>query len=205
MGRFKRAFGAAGDIRPGEWRLILPLALAYTLVMASLYVLKPVRNALFLDGIGIAQLPYVLLLVALVGGGTAALFSRFTARIGLSRLVPAVFAVLILCLVAFRLLLPQGLAWSYYLFYVWVNIYGLMATSLLWLLAGTLFNARQARRLFGVIGAAGIVGAILGGGVTTGLVEVVGTENLLLLCAGMLVLCLGGALPGAPGAGVGGA
>ena len=186
----KKFLGGLVDVRRGELSRILPLAMSYGLVMASLYVLKPARNALFLDRLGVAQLPYVLLLVALAGGGVAVLFSRLTQRIRLDRLILGTFLFLMLNLLGFRLLLPQDWGWSFYLFYVWVNLYGLLATSLLWLLANLIFNSREARRLFGLIGSAGIAGAIIGGAFTGWAVEYVGTENLLLVCVGLVGACL---------------
>ena len=157
---FKKILGGLIDVRRQELSRILPLILAYGLIMASLYVLKPARNALFLDRLGAFQLPYVLLLVALVGGGVAAVFTRLTQRVRLDRLILGTFLFLMINLLGFRLLLPQGWGWSFYLFYVWVNLYGLLATSLLWLLANVIFNPREARRLFGLIGSAGIAGRV---------------------------------------------
>jgi AAA family ATP:ADP antiporter len=178
------------DVQRQEWSRLLPITAAYGLVMASLYVLKPARNALFLDRLGVGQLPVVLVLVALIGGVAALVFSRFTGRVRLDRLVFFTFLLLGSCLLAFRAVLPLGWGWTYYLFYVWVNLYGLMATSLLWLLANALFNAREGRRLFGIIGTAGIAGAIVGGIATGQLVGWTGTENLLLVCAVIVGLCL---------------
>ncbi|MBI2504138.1 MAG: cyclic nucleotide-binding domain-containing protein [Candidatus Latescibacteria bacterium] len=178
------------EVRREEWARLLPLSLAYGLVMASLYVLKPVRNALFLNHLGIHQLPYVLLLVALVGGIAAGIFARFSRSVGIDRLIFGTFLVLMSNLLAFRLILPQEWPWVFYAFYVWVNLYGLIATSLLWLLTNALFDAREARRLFGFVGAGGIAGAILGGLFTGWMVEVVGTENLLFFCVGFLGICL---------------
>lgn len=179
------------EVRREEWGRLLPVSLAYGLVMASLYVLKPARNALFLDRQGVGQLPYVLMLVALAGGLTALVFARLSARVRPARLILGTFLVLMACLGGFWLLLALDQAWVYYSFYVWVNLYGLLATSLLWLLAGALFDARQARRLFGVIGTAGILGAVLGGLATSWIVRRVGTEALLLVCVGLLAACLG--------------
>ncbi len=182
----KRTLAGLVDVRREELPRILPLTLAYGLVMASLYVLKPARNALFLDQLGVGQLPYVLMLVALIGGGVAAIFIRLTRLVRLDRLILGTFLFLIVNLLGFRLLLPYGWGWSFYLFYVWVNLYGLMATSLLWLLAGVIFNPREARRLFGLIGSAGIAGAIVGGAFTSWVVKKVGTENLLIVCVALL-------------------
>ncbi len=182
----ERFFG----VRRREVFRILPLTSAYGLVMASLYILKPARNALFLDRLGIDQLPFVLILVAAIGAATALVFTRFTSKLRIDRLVLGTYLVLIVCLIGFRLILPQQWSWSYYLFYVWVNIYGLLATSLIWLLANAVFNAREGRRLFGLIGTSGILGAVIGGAFTSWAVSIVGTENLLLVCAAVLGVCL---------------
>lgn len=184
----KRALGV--EVRPQEVSRLLSVSLAYGLVMASLYVLKPVRNALFLDRLGIGQLPYVLLLVALVGGAAAMLFTRFVSRIRLDRLVLGTYLVLMAQLLVFWLLLSRGRAWSFYVFYVWVNLYGLMATSLLWLLANAVFNPREAKRLFGLVGTGGIAGAILGSFFAGWTAEIIGTQNLLLVCIALLGFCL---------------
>lgn len=182
--------GRFAGVRREELSRFIPLTLAYGLVIGSLFVLKPARNALFLDQLGVGQLPYVLILVALVGGLAAVAFSRFAAELRLDRLILITFIILTGCLLVFRVLLAQGWAWTYYLFYVWVNLYGLMATSLMWLMANAVFDARAGRRLFGLIGTAGIVGATAGGAFTSAIVTRLGTENLLVVCAGILVVVL---------------
>lgn len=179
------------DIRAGDWRRLLPISLAYALVLASVYMLKPARNALFLDRLGIEQLPYVLVLVAVIGGGVASIYARFTNGVKVNRLIVGTFAVAAAILGIFYFLLQTEASWVYYLFYIWVNLYGLLAVSLLWLLANAVFHAREARRLFGFIGTGGIAGAVLGGLFTGWAVEALGTENLLLVCMGLLVLCIG--------------
>ena len=187
----RQSLGGLLDVRPEEWSRFLPMALAYGLVMASMYLLKPARNGLFLDRFGVEQLPYVLVLVALIGGLAAVLFARFTRTLPLDRMILGTFVLLIGCLGAFWLLLRADLAWSFYLFYIWVSLYGLMSTALMWLLAGALFDAREARRLFGLINAAGIAGVIIGSFFTGWVVEWLGTENLLLVCMGLLGTALG--------------
>ena len=189
--RLKRTLSGLIDVRREELSRVLPMTTAYGMVMASLYVLKPVRNALFLDRLGIDHLPYVLMLVAVVGGLAAGVFIRFGRTIRLRRLVLCTFLFLMVNLLAFWLILPYGWSWSIYLFYVWVKIYGLMATSLLSLLCNAVFNPREARRLFGLIGTGGIAGAILGGAFTGWIVKIVGTEDLLIVCIAAIGSCLG--------------
>ncbi len=177
-------------MREGELRRLVPLTLAYGLTLASVYVLKPVRNALFLDNLGIEQLPYVLILVALIGGVTASFYARFTRSIRIDRLILGTLPVLMSNLLIFRWAIPRCGGWIFYVFYVWVNLYGLMSISLLWLLANSVFNPREARRLFGFIGTGGIAGAVLGGIFTSRAAESLGTENLLVVCIGIMGICL---------------
>lgn len=173
-------------------RRALPLTLAYGLVLASLYVLKPARNALFLSQQGVDQLPYVLLLVALVGGVFALVYGRLTQSLAVEKLVPRTFWALAAMLGGFRFALEgEPPSWVLYAFYVWVALYGLLTTSLVWLLANGVFTSREARKVFGLIGSGGIAGAIVGGLFTGRIAEEVGTENLLLVCMGLLALCVG--------------
>ncbi|MDD9939491.1 MAG: Npt1/Npt2 family nucleotide transporter [Myxococcales bacterium] len=175
------------QLRADDLQRAGPLALAYGLVMAALYVLKPVRNALFLDRFGVDALPGAMIMVAIVGALTAAGYGHLARSTRVDRLVLSMFMGFIFCLLGFRLLLPLGYGESYYAFYVWVALYGLVAVSLLWQLANLRFNAREARRVFGIIGTGGISGAICGGLLTGGLADALGTENLMLVAAGLLV------------------
>ena len=182
MGFFRKVTGFASHLTGEELRRVLPIATAYGLVLASLYLLKPARNALFLSQIGVDQLPYVLLLVALVGAGAAAVYGSLARSMRTDRLIPVTFGVLMVMLVGFRFLLPTQWPWVYYVFFVWVALYGVFTTSLIWLLANAVFTSREARQVFGFIGTGGIAGAIIGGLFTGWAVDLLGTENLLLVC-----------------------
>ena len=57
-----------------------------------------------------------------------------------------------------------------------------------WTLANELFTTRESKRVFGVIGSGGILGAVVGGEVAGRLAKVMGTTNLMLIVAGFLAL-----------------
>ncbi len=80
--------------------------------------------------------------------------------------------------------------WFLYLFYVWVVIFGVVVTMQFWLLANYVFNAREAKRLFGFVGAGAISGGIFGGYLTNYLAPVIGTESMLFVCMGFLAICI---------------
>ena len=61
-----------------------------------------------------------------------------------------------------------------------------------WSFASSVFDARQARRLFGVIGAGASAGAIVGGLLARELARRIGTVNLLLVLAVLIFLAAAG-------------
>src|SRR5919197_451271 len=73
-------------------------------------------------------------------------------------------------------------------FYVWVNCFGIIAPVQAWSFANSQFDTRQAKRLFGLIGAGASFGAILGGLLARVLVRRVGGAiNLLLVPLGLIL------------------
>ncbi|MGF1511612.1 MAG: hypothetical protein ACFB9M_19120 [Myxococcota bacterium] len=186
-----RRLGGLLGLEPGDLRKVAPLVAAYALTLTTLYVLKPARNAIFLDRLGVEQLPWVLLLVAVVGGITTSLYSRTASTLATERLVLTTFAGLFIVLVGFRFMVPLDAPWSVFLFYVFVQVFGLLTTSLIWLWANASFDPREARRTFGLIATGGIAGSIAGGLFTGQIAGLVGTLNLLLIAAGSTLVVLG--------------
>jgi AAA family ATP:ADP antiporter len=74
-------------------------------------------------------------------------------------------------------------------FFVFGLVFGLLLVSQFWTLANSLYDSRQARRLFGFIGGGASLGGITGAAVTTYAVDRVGSNNLALVSAGVLLLC----------------
>ena len=183
-----RLLGSLFNLRSGERPLALLMALYHVLLLVSLYLLKPVRDSLFLSSRGADELPFVFILTTIVVVPVAWLHARAGRRMRVGALIDGVSLVLVVSLVGMRGLLGVGGAWTAYLLYAWVSIYGLVVTSQFWLLANALFTAAQSKRVFSVLSAGAILGAIVGGEVTGLLVDAVGvsSENLLLAAAAVL-------------------
>lgn len=175
-------------IREGEgFRSVLMFSYIF-LIIASLLIFKPVRNSLFLTRYGASQLPYAYLLVAVIAGLVTFTYARLIQRIRFGLVLISTLMISILLFgMFFRLLqskYPPG--WVVYAFYVWVQIFGVIATTQFWLLANYVFNAREAKRLFGFIGAGAILGGIVGGYLTRWLVPVIGTVEMIPICIAFL-------------------
>ncbi len=185
---FRRLF----DIREGEGFTASLMFVILFLLIACLMIIKPIRNSLFLVKFGVEKLPYVFVLVALFSAAVASLYSRYSRRIRLNNLISITILISIASLLIFWFLLNFGFLgnWIFYAFYIWVAIFGVVVTAQFWLLANWIFNAREAKRLFGFIGAGAISGGIFGGYLTTYLAPVLKTGNLIFFCIGFLIICL---------------
>jgi len=184
-------FRSITDVRPGEF---FPAGVMFGygfLALTSHYLAKSVRNATFVQRVGAEDLDVIYILSAVLVTVVMAVYSRFVDRVGQRSLLQGSFAVLASVLVLFWWLLRGGSGGvlTSGAFYLFVKLYGLLLVSQFWLVANLLFSTRQAKRLFGPIGAGLILGAIFGGALANGAVGRVGSENLLLLSAGALALC----------------
>jgi MFS family permease len=145
---------------------------------------------MFLKEIGIDQLPYVYILIALVVGVISSGYSRAAARVSLSTLIRTTSLIAIANLFLFWLSLHRTGAWMFYVLYIWVSVFGVITASQFWLLANYVFNPREAKRLFALVGAGGVLGGIIGGAFTRYGAHWFGTENLLLWCMGFMGLTI---------------
>ena len=67
------------------------------------------------------------------------------------------------------------------LLFIWVEIINVLSIMQFWILAGEIYNPRQAKRLFSYIAAGGSLAAIITGYLIKPFVKIYGTENLLNL------------------------
>lgn len=184
----KRLFG----LREGEIKIALLMQSYIFFIIATLLIIKPTINSLFISKVGVENLPYGYLLVALAAIITSYFYSKASERYSLLNTIRALLSVSAFSLLLLGVLLHLGLmeGWILYLFYVGVAIYGVLATSQFWILANLAFNIREAKRVFSFIGTGAIIGGILGGYLTTLLAPIIGNENLVFVAAFFLVLCI---------------
>ncbi len=211
-----RLLGSTTSIRPEE---AAPVALMFAysfLAMTSYNIVKPLTRSQFIAALGSDNLPYVLFVAGMLIGVVMHLYTTAIRRLPPRHVIPVTQAVIIGLLVLFWGLLQTGAGWVTVAFYFFGLILGILLISQFWTLANDIFDARQAKRLFGFIGGGASLGGALGAGITAFVVEEVGSEQLVLVSAATLAGCTGIVLlllrrhhvehPGfdAPEAGVGG-
>ena len=184
----ERALGLTG----AELRRAFPIFAYLFLTMASSVASKAARDALFLDRYRAIDLPYVDIAIAVLVGVAASAYIRLGHRLNLRNLQVGslmFFAANALVFWSWSVFASQESGVLFVAIYLWVGVFSVLAPSQVWTLANHVMTTREAKRSFGFIGSGAILGWIVGGLITRAGVSRFGTENMLALVAGSLLLC----------------
>lgn len=188
--RVARLLHLSVQVEPNERRAVALAFLCNFMMMASYYILRPVRDTTA-TVFGADQLQY-LFTGTFIGTLVASpLYTLLASRSALKRLLPGVFWFWVLNILLFQGLFrispdSRALAAAYYW---WFSIANLFMISVFWSLMVDLFSARQAGRVLAVVAAGGSIGAIVGPLVTRFAVHSLGLGGLLsVAAAGFLVV-----------------
>ncbi len=204
-GGFARLRQELDESPPLWWALLYFFSL-----LCGYYVLRPVRDAMgatadvaaifppawvaWAEAHGFALKDFVLqflftctfLSMLVLQPLYGALVSRYPRRVFL----PGLYLLFIACLFAFWWIFDRDVSGRGALFFVWVAVFNLFAVSVFWSYMADVFDNDHAKRVYGYIGAGGTIGALLGPFITQQLVGRIGIDNLLLVSAGFMGLCL---------------
>lgn len=188
----KEFFRTLFDVRREEMPQVILFFLNYFLLLVAQYILKASSRGLFLNKLGIRELPYTYILIAVSAAIVAYCVGFLSARMRISRLIISTQWSLVGSMVLLWWMLRYtDWVWPFYVYQVFTKISAILTVSQFWTFANNIFDARQAKRLFGPLNLGGVVGAILGGTFTLLFVRALGAENLLLCSAGVMVLASG--------------
>jgi ATP:ADP antiporter, AAA family len=174
------------DIRPGEHLRTWSMFFYLLSVLFAYYILKPVSRSMFLTKFDPDKLPQLYILIAVFGGVFAYLYSRMAAKTSLGTAVLAVMSLSVLSLLGIWVFI--GLPWMVYVLNIFVSLFSIVLVSQGWLVASNLFDAREAKRIYPLLGMGMVIGAAFGGEFTNRTALLVGTRNLLLASAAMVVI-----------------
>jgi ATP/ADP translocase/HEAT repeat protein len=159
------------------------------MAMTAYNILKPLTRSKFISALGADNLPYVQLAAGLLIGVLMHFYGVAIQRLPRRHVIPVTQVGVIGLLVVFWGLFKSDAAWVPVAFYVLGLILGILLISQFWTLANDIYDARQAKRLFGFIGGGSSLGGATGAAVTAFVVDEVGSNNLLLVSAAVLAVC----------------
>ncbi|RKZ18387.1 hypothetical protein DRQ53_00595 [bacterium] len=189
-------FHPLANVRREERSTVLFAFAGLFLLIAAHAVLETARDALFLTSLPATRLPWAYLGIAL----GAAIVLQVQARLPLGRDNRRVFGVIMLLSAAVAVVFWLGLdsdqPWTSGALYIWTGIYSTLCMTRFWMLVQDRFTVTQAKRVFAIIGAGGVAGAIGGSALARMLAHFMQPSDFLiaaavLVTASALVVTLG--------------
>lgn len=151
------------DIQPGEEPRIVLLSLHSLMNGLFTAFFFSTAYALFLDQFEVDYIPWAYIASALLGYGVVMLFSRFERRTSFPILLLLVLGFLLaLVLLYWVSYVTTGNRWIAFLIFVTLSPALVLLDLEFWGLAARIFDLRQAKRLFGLVGTGGVVSSIFG-------------------------------------------
>jgi AAA family ATP:ADP antiporter len=182
------------QLEPEELRRAILLGGLLFALTSSYTLVKTARDALFLSTLPASLLPWVFLgvgaLSLVTSGAITAVHGRRPTAASLAR--GALGSAVSLVLFAWLILVRQP--WVPVVFYLWVNLYGLILMSQFWSHTNAVSNPREAKRTFGLIGTGGVLGGLAGGLLAAPLAGRFGLSALLIAGATLMAM-LGWGVP----------
>lgn len=175
------------ELAPTERVRFACAALAFMCVASAALIARATADALFLSHFSPIWLPYMYIGSAVLLIIVSYSYAGFATWVPAGRLIAVAASLLVLTVFAVRaLFLFTSAPWtrivSYFLADILVNLPMVLFFSFL----GLIFDLREGKRLFGLVGSAGTVGCIASGLAVRPLARGWGTENLLFLVAILL-------------------
>lgn len=176
-------FHPLANVRREERSTVLFALAGLFLLIAAHAVLETARDSLFLTSLPAARLPWAYLGIAL----GAAVLMQVQQKLPLGRDNRRVFGVLMLAsavvAAGFWRIVDADRPWTYGALYVWTGIYATLCMTRFWMLVQDRFTVTQAKRVFAVIGAGGVAGAIGGSALARGLAQFLDPRDFLVAAA----------------------
>jgi AAA family ATP:ADP antiporter len=171
------------EVREGEGIPAFLMFLGFFLLITFQYTAKTVREATFIADVGPTFKPIVYLLAAVFSYPCLRVFGYFAKRMKRHKLLIMTCVTVAASMVGFWFIYQMESKAVPYVFYVWVSVVFVMTVSQYWAYAGTVFDPRQAKRLFAFLGAGGLLGGLAGGKIAGFVAARVSTYNVLFVSA----------------------
>jgi AAA family ATP:ADP antiporter len=157
----------------------------FFLIIMALYHLKPASRSLVLDTLGSESLPYIWIASAVTLFVLISLYHRILSHYSRLQVVLGSCVTFILVLVLLRILLLVSDHVVPVVFYVFVDILGVVLVEQFWSLTNSIYSTSEGKRWYGMVGTGGLVGGMAGGGAAALVIKYtpLQTPDLLLVAA----------------------
>lgn len=170
--------------------LLAAFALLF-LIWTAYSLLRPVRETMGITS-GVSRLPLLFWATFLCTLAIQPLFGSLATRLRRAALLPVLYGFFAANLLGFHAWfhLQADHTWIARAFFVWLSVVNLFWLSVFWSFMADIFSREQSHRLFGFIAAGTSLGGLAGPLLTATLAGVLGTLNLLLVAAVLLLAAI---------------
>lgn len=190
MAGFKSLVNRWLKVQPEEIALFLWSAALLYLIRTSNILFDNFAETAFLKRYGVQYLPIVYVINSLVTFVIMGAMTGMLRRLPSGRMLAYLMAFCGVTVALLRPVVGLGLELVYPVMFVLKAQYEGLMTLVFWNLTNDLFNVRQSKRIFPLITAGGVIGAIVGSFLTPALARTIHFDNLMLA---YLAACLAGA------------
>ncbi len=154
-------------------------------------IFNVIAFALFLGQFETTQLPWVYLFSACLLWLGSWVYNKIEHIIPIKKLVLGIILFNASCVLLFRLhFFVWNNAWFIFLMFSWYYVIYLLANLEFWGMAALLFDVRQSKRLFAMIGAGDIPAKLIGYLLIPGIMKLIGEENTLYFSFASMLISL---------------
>lgn len=179
------------SVRREEIRGLLGSFALLFLIWTAYSILRPVRETMGITS-GVSKLPILFWATFVCTLAIQPAFGALASRLRRATLLPVLYVFFASNLLLFYawFYLQEDHTWIARAFFVWLSVVNLFWLSVFWSFMADIFSREQSHRLFGFIAAGTSLGGLAGPLVTATLAETIGTLNLLLVAAVLLVVAI---------------
>jgi HEAT repeat protein len=189
--RLKRWLSNLAPVYPGEGAVVVVCLGVNFLVVAGIMLGRNARDSLFLVYFGAQYLPYMYFANAIFLVLTSLIYTTLVDRVERGKFLGGISAIFIVSLLASWMFLRTHLqhgSWFFPVLYIESQVLWYFSLMQFWTFVGDLFDTRQAKRLFPLLAVGALLGMIGVGIGSKGVVHALGTPNLLLVWAALIVV-----------------
>jgi HEAT repeat protein len=175
-------------IRPGEGRMVALVIGIMLFTSAGFTLGNTAVEALFFARFGVQFLPYMYMALGVLSFFITLGITALLGRVRHEKLYVILPIALAAVLVVGWALIFTGISLIYPVLWLGMAVLDSLITLVVWGLASLMCDTRQSKRLFPLFNTGRIFGAVLGGFGTSLLVNMIGTESLILVMAGTMLV-----------------
>ncbi|MGA2631410.1 MAG: Npt1/Npt2 family nucleotide transporter [Terriglobia bacterium] len=174
-------------VYPGEGAVVGLCFAINLLVVAGIMFGRNSRDSLFLVYFGVQYLPYMYFANAVSLIVCSLAYTTLVDRLERKRFLAGLCLLFTASLLASRVVLLEHPRWFYPILYIVAQAIWYFSLMAFWTFVGELFDTRQSKRIFPFLAVGALLGMVGVGLFSKQLVRGLGTENLLLVWAGLII------------------